>query len=146
MAVRETWTDMQARVNKKRNILYTFALGTITLIAAFAIYALGIQIDDRILTFIIAFGLVMVLMSIYQYVLFLRHPDKAEGDERTQKLGGMAMFYTWLSSLLFVFILLALDYLGAYKMTAFFALGLTLAFMFLTGIGLSFLFWSRGDV
>jgi len=137
---------MAIRKYKQRNILYLSVIGMAATVLAIALYVIGINVDHRILIWLAGFGCFMLFASLIVYIRYRRHPDVAEGDERTQKLAGMAMFYTWLISMLFIFILLALNYLDMVKMTASFALLLSLAFMFITGWGITFIFWSRGDV
>lgn len=137
---------MEIRDIKKRGFLITLVIGIAAIVLASALYVIGINVDYRVLIWLVAFGCLLLFTSLIVYIQHRRHPDRAEGDERTQKLGGMAMFYTWLLSMLFIFILLALNFIDIIKMTASFALFISLAFMYITGLGLTFLFWSRGDV
>ena len=137
---------MTIREYKKRSFLFTLIMGIAAIVFAIGSYIIGINVDYWVLIGIAAFGCAMLFDSLIIYIRYRRHPDKAEGDERTQRLGGVAMLYTWLLSMLFIFILLALNYLDIVKMTAFVALFISLVFMFITGWGLTYLFWSRGDV
>ena len=137
---------MMIRDYKKRSFLFTLIMGIAAIVFAIGSYVIGINVDYWVLIGIAEFGLAMLFASLIIYIRYRRHPDVADGDERTQKLGGVAMLYTWLLSMLFVFILLALNYLDIVTMTAFVALFISLAFMFITGAGLTYLFWSRGDV
>ncbi len=129
---------MTIRDYKKRSFLFTFIMGIAAVVFAIGSYVIGINVEYWVLIGIATYGSAMLFGSLIMYIRYRRHPDVADSDERTQRLGGVAMLYTWLMSMLFIFILLALNYMDIVKMTAFVALFISLAFMFITGWGLTF--------
>ena len=83
---------MMIRDYKKQSFLFTLIMGIAAIVFAVGSYVIGINVDYWVLIGIAAFGSAMLFASLIIYIRYRRNPDKAEGDERTQKLGGVAMF------------------------------------------------------
>lgn len=91
-------------------------------------------------------GAAALLVSLVEYIRYLRKPGMPREDERTRKIRGTAMTGAWFISWLFVSLLGALNAFGVVRMSTAASLGAVSVFMVVAGVGLFYIFSMKGDV
>lgn len=136
-------SDKVRRMNRM-NYLNFLIVGFVILAVLCILWIIGYKMDDKLLTSVLAIGLASLGAGLTGYLRYRIAPDVPVADERTQKLGYMAIVCSWLLSFGFVGVLGFLTYAGIIKISAWYALGATGVFMAVSAILLGLLFRMRG--
>ncbi|KDE56323.1 hypothetical protein [Methanoculleus sp. MH98A] len=69
---------------------------------------------EALSSLMVTIGLVILAVAVVRH---WRFRDEPERDERTQKIGGYAISYSWLLTIVFLALLFWVDYLGVVALT-----------------------------
>jgi hypothetical protein len=120
---------------------YRLGSGTICLLIGICLQLQGMHI--AISTAVMAAGMVFIVRGFRT----MKHGEGAyRGDERTRKIGALALSYSWFFTLMAIAVLFWLDYLGIMVMSVQHVLAVLLMLMVFTMIGFRWYLSARGDV
>lgn len=128
--------------NLKKEYRYKLTSGIILLLTGI-LSAAFFEDDSSIPVILIVMGTVIFVITAFR---LFRQGDLPDRDERTKKLAGYGITYSWLFTLVLITVLYWVEFLDLAEFTSEAILGILLFFMIISANVFRWFFMQKGDV
>jgi uncharacterized membrane protein len=129
--------------NLNRRYLITVIVGTLILLAGIFLAAFTEYSEKITQSGIITIGMVMIVVGVVRMIRKREGPAK---DELTRKIADRSAAYSWLATLLVLFVVYWLNFFEVFTFTVNGVIAITYVVMVFTMILCQRIFWRKGDV